>query len=489
MAKRVNIKDGLRIGTKEFSTVQDYLKSKITDFNKTIIATYGISVDVLSGGLLGNSCKVINLTGYNVAVTAGEAVDGNNNNIIIPEDTAAINVPAGDAKLVLLKYATSYLEEGTVALSVDGSESLGYKNTITGTDTTFTESFRIGHYIKIVDSTLGNNGIYQITRIDSDTIIRVSDYQYGSSTPYSFVTESGLTFSAIGSYSTSFPTDGDARLYLYDGYEIIVRNESSGYTEGTELVLARVYRQAGTVVIVDLRQRNILTLKPSTYDSLSTSFKVVKPAWVRVTTGFLSGFSFGSRDGTFVSTGSAASTVGTFGRNNYIKLEWGHKILSTNAVITSLGSSWRITDSSLASSTWSTDYWKDAEHYLVDSNNNEIPIITSGGNSVTVGTLPATGDLWITPNAETYEVVIQAARPDGSTLAYSEESTVSAASSPVRMYYQWLGGVCGQSYILKVCSKRFGMRSDYVTATPSIIIAGNVGAPSVTPIGGLSYGS
>jgi len=488
---QLDIEPELRIGAKELDVLQDGSHEKQTDFIQAIIAQYGAVVDISSSGLLLSDLEVRNSAGYNLLIKAGKAVDSSGNVIVIEEDITEspvdtlIAVPAGGPYIVLVTYLANNYEPGTVAVSHVPANPVGQRNKLTGTLTKYQTNCRIGQSIKINDSVQGYNETYIITQIDSDLIIWVDEYNSAGVLTQFTVAESGLRTEVVGDYESGAAAEGD-QIYEYRGYAIEVRLEATGYTTGTEIVLARVTRSGASVEIVDRRDLNLLQLRPLSKADVGELSRPIPPALVRATTGILGALSIGSAHSSFRRV---------IDPNLFLKTTWGHHCLDANAspVFYDVGTGkYRVKDSSSGAAGWTVDFWVTAEHILIDSENQRHTIVDSGLNGeVYTLTEPAEGEFWVTPDAESYNVLLQVADAGGIIVGTAViDIVISHASSPVKMEFTEINGrlVTGQYYTVKVCSIKNGMRSRYVTATPNPILVGSGAIPTVIPIGGLSIG-
>ena len=472
MAKRLIPQEALQMQVKLLEILQSGSHERISEFLKAVMNTPGVALSPTSSGAIPQTIEVRNAAGYNIYVTAGYAIDSSGNIIVVPTDTDTYEVLAGGPYLALLTFATNHYETGTVEVTYDAVEATGYENKITGDGTAFTDNFNVGMWVKICDSAMTNNGIYSIIRIDSDEVMCVARYRDGEVVPYSFVDEDELRFEAVGMYPTGYPASGDKRCYRIGSYSIEIRDEALGYTEGTEIVVGRVRRTGTTVEITDLRHWNVFSLNGNLTGEIGEYLLPVAPAHVIVTTGSFDPY-----------LPALADPVTGLMFNAYIDVEWGHTCPIDSSSKSYIGSRWRMADSSVAGTAeWTADLWSDAEHVLIDSENSVHKIVDSGANWVETDTEPAAGEFWITPNAESYVVVIEKVTTvDGVSESSIEDSHHEIyASSPVRMTYRYKNAHSGHLYSAKVCALKNGFRSAYTTGYPNPKTAG-FGAPSILP--------
>lgn len=144
---------------------------------------------------------------------------------------------------ILAQYAPTYYEPGTITL-VNGTA-------IVGVGTKFTQNIDHNLNLVILDSTLGNNGIYQVDTVEDDTHLTLKQ-------AFSGQTES-LQF-AIGGH---FPdqaflpdTNEQWRIFEQDSYLFVV---TQGAVTSDQLYFADVVKSGGTLTVTDKRSTNYLS--------------------------------------------------------------------------------------------------------------------------------------------------------------------------------------------------------------------------------------
>jgi hypothetical protein len=182
---------------------------------------------------------------YRIAVKAFDAIikdtDGMVKALHIPSDQVIylpdylISYGSGTWKL-LAQIKTLYLEEGTIALT-NGSKN------VVGTNTKFTTRLGRKMQLVILDSGEGNNGIYEVETITSDTAIVLKDIFTGT-------TESSLMYSIGGVFPDPnlYPaTIAGYRCYELEDYEFVVTQEA---VASNQIYLCDITTVAGAITIV-----------------------------------------------------------------------------------------------------------------------------------------------------------------------------------------------------------------------------------------------
>ncbi|MFA5349348.1 MAG: hypothetical protein WC309_03205 [Candidatus Paceibacterota bacterium] len=206
------------------------------------------------------------IDGTDVEIKAFDAIvkdtDGMMKSIIVPsDDSIDFNGTHADGTWkVLAQVKKVYNEEGTIAFT-NGSKN------VTGTGTEFTK--RLGRRMKlvIVDSTLGNDGVYEISTITDDTHLVLKNTYTGTS-------ESDLPFSSGAVFpDVSFlpATYSEYRAYEMESYEFVVTQDAVG---SHQIYLCDVVIAGGVPVSVE-DKRTAFTLSPHAhYLSDITDFMV-----------------------------------------------------------------------------------------------------------------------------------------------------------------------------------------------------------------------
>lgn len=159
---------------------------------------------------------------------------------------------------VRITYQEDGIEEGTVDLAANGD--------VTGTITKFSEVLRDqnNYPVKInFPNSILNTDDYQVASVLSDTSAILS----GST---GFVSENGVSYRVVGSYTPGINPVGDDRLpYFYDSCDLelvleTVPNTPPVKTEGEQFYLARVQNIASSLTIQDKRTEILNVAKLNT---------------------------------------------------------------------------------------------------------------------------------------------------------------------------------------------------------------------------------
>lgn len=193
-----------------------------------------------------NDLKIYESSANKVGIKAGSSFDSAGNLVNLDADVADIlTIPDDNTYYkIFITYAQSQIELGTVQLLTDGS--------IIGTNTEFDKIFNPGKSIEIINSTQGNDGIYEVVAVNSATDIDTNE---------TFVAESGLHFKVVGVFTpgATIP-DGNKRPYFYDSYILSLESDANSATN-TKFLLARIKNNGGTLTLEDKRLTNLHEFK------------------------------------------------------------------------------------------------------------------------------------------------------------------------------------------------------------------------------------
>lgn len=182
-----------------------------------------------------------------IIVNNGVAID-ENINIIILKKSKEIEIPStveyGKKYWIVISYATTHDEEGTVSVSEIGN--------VRGNGTSFLSVLRGAPNFptKIKFTSSKNTEEYEVVEVTSDTDAVIAG---------DFVEESGLNYQVIGTFTPGFqPNDEDKMIYEYDScnIEIIQSDDTPELSEG-KFLLASFIRSNG-IVVNDERSRNYI---------------------------------------------------------------------------------------------------------------------------------------------------------------------------------------------------------------------------------------
>ena len=239
----VKFSDNLFLAVAELNKMKQSLGEKGWKvFAKNLVSQFGIAQNE------GNTMFLpIRKSGTNEVITIqpGVAFDSNMN-IIQMDNSIDISVPAaqltGDMKYwLILRHATNHYEEGTVNVSSDGA--------LSGNGTDFLSVLRgqPDFPTKVRLESTVNTGDYEVVVVSSATSAIISG---------SFMPENNLKYSVIGTFTPGFiPSEENALIYEYDGYEIEVRISAEEPTldAGNEFLICAVDYVNATMRIQDSR--------------------------------------------------------------------------------------------------------------------------------------------------------------------------------------------------------------------------------------------
>lgn len=189
-----------------------------------------------------------------VTVNAGVAFDSNLNIIILKSDKDIQITNNGTKKWIIVSYASTNNEEGTVSISSQG--------VLSGTGTKFTDVLRgqpnFPTKIKFVSTK--NTTEYEVVEVNSDTEAVLSG---------SFTAESGLNYQVIGTFTPGFqPDDDEKAIYEYDScsIEVIDSEDKPTLTDG-QFILASIDFSSDVMSVTDERSSYMFNQETLTYDN------------------------------------------------------------------------------------------------------------------------------------------------------------------------------------------------------------------------------
>ncbi len=240
MSEKLLLKDGLRIGKKELSLLQDLVAKNLTRLLGLAInvpATGAVFTTKTTAGVLGNDLKLA-ISGGATQVTAGTALSADLTYLRVPTTTTTVSgsFPVSTTKKVVLKWAANPLESTTVSVATGGLD-LTFSSSVTGL-------YGPGDYIRISGSSAGNNGTFKILSVPTSTTATLAEVTGGT-------VESGLSHSMAGKFFPGYPTGGETTdISQYDGFSLVF--EDTSYTVlSNEIALGTATKDgAGTVTSV-----------------------------------------------------------------------------------------------------------------------------------------------------------------------------------------------------------------------------------------------
>lgn len=175
-----------------------------------------------------------------ITVNAGVAFDSDLNIIFLKEDKEIQVENTGVKKWVVLSYASTNDEEGTVSISNQG--------VLSGNGTKFTDVLRgqPNFPTKITFTSSKNTTEYEVVEINSDTEAVLSG---------SFTAENDLKYQVVGTFTPGFqPDDDEKKIYEYDSCEIeVVESEDEPTLTDGQFLLASIDFSSDVMSVVDER--------------------------------------------------------------------------------------------------------------------------------------------------------------------------------------------------------------------------------------------
>jgi hypothetical protein len=202
-------------------------------------------------------------TNDTIIVNPGIAVDSNLN-IIVNNEKLELSVSYSDvAQWVVISYATSNDEEGTVKISSQG--------VLSGENTNFLSVLRgqPNYPTKVKFTSNNNTSEYEVVDVTSDTNATLSG---------SFVEESGLKYQVIGTFTPGFqPEEDDKTIYEYDSCDVsIIESENAPDLLENQFIIAKISYENNVLSVDDERSRNILNSVYNYVDSIDNPFVALR---------------------------------------------------------------------------------------------------------------------------------------------------------------------------------------------------------------------
>ena len=189
-----------------------------------------------------------------VTVNAGVAFDDDLNIIILKEDKDIQITNSGTKKWIVVSYASTNDEDGTVSISNQG--------VLSGNGTKFTEVLRgqPNFPTKIKFTSTKNTTEYEVVEVNSDTEAILSG---------SFTAESGLKYQVIGTFTPGFQPDDDVKeIYEYDSCNIeVIESEDKPTLADGQFILASIDFTSTVMTVTDERSAYMFNQETLTYDN------------------------------------------------------------------------------------------------------------------------------------------------------------------------------------------------------------------------------
>lgn len=189
-----------------------------------------------------------------VTVNAGVAFDNDLNIILLKEDKDIQITNSGTKKWIVVSYASTNDEDGTVSISNQG--------VLSGNGTKFTEVLRgqPNFPTKIKFTSAKNTTEYEVVEVNSDTEAILSG---------SFTAESGLKYQVIGTFTPGFQPDDDVKeIYEYDSCNIeVIESEDKPTLVDGQFILASIDFASTVMTVTDERSAYMFNQETLTYDN------------------------------------------------------------------------------------------------------------------------------------------------------------------------------------------------------------------------------
>lgn len=192
-----------------------------------------------------------------VIINAGVAFDPNLNRILLLEDKELEIPNTGNNQWILISYAPTNNEEGTVNISAQGA--------LSGVGTKFTSVLRgqPNFPTKVKFDSSINTEEYEVVDVASDTVATLVG---------SFAAEQGLKYQVVGTFTPGFqPNDEDKTIYEYDScrIDIVESEDRPELTEG-QYIIAKVSYVNDVISVSDERIRNLFNYEAKINEDINT---------------------------------------------------------------------------------------------------------------------------------------------------------------------------------------------------------------------------
>lgn len=192
-----------------------------------------------------------------VIINAGIAFDSELNRIYLEENKELKLTNTGVPQWIVISYATTHNEVGTVNISAQGN--------LSGNGTKFLDVLRgqPNFPTKVKFDSSINTGEYEVVDVTSNTMATLTG---------AFSAENNLKYQVIGTFTPGFqPNDEDKRIYEYDSCRIdIIESEDKPEVAEGQYIVACVTFVNGVVGVSDERIRNLFNYEVKIDDDINT---------------------------------------------------------------------------------------------------------------------------------------------------------------------------------------------------------------------------
>jgi hypothetical protein len=221
------------VGTGGYSIASNVPTQKLTGSGNDELKINILTVNSVL--VTGTILKIYESSSGKLGIRAGSAFDSDGNLITVPADVPDIINRPSDAswKWLFIQYGTRQEEQGIISVNIGN---------VTGTGTEFTKIFSTNKKLKITNSVLGNNGVYDVMSVASDGSLTVNA---------SLTSESGLKFKVVSNFFPSYtPPTGEEMPFEYDSYTLSLENLGTAPTS-KKFLLAQV----NSANLIDMRMQ------------------------------------------------------------------------------------------------------------------------------------------------------------------------------------------------------------------------------------------
>ncbi|HEX2868747.1 MAG TPA: hypothetical protein VHO03_17025 [Ignavibacteriales bacterium] len=468
---RIRHQQNLKLGSLEFTRMQDLQNENAWALFDVLIKTYGLIVTMTGETTYGTEWQALKDITGGLKIKAGRAIVKSDHPrpISLLQDVV-LSKPALDGTYTaVISYQEKNTEEGTVSLT-QGSA------TVTGTGTKFKSVLGPGRRIIV------EGAAYTVLTVESDTSLTLESAYTGTSL-------TGKAFSTGGwFYGTAPASVDDNCIYFYDDYKLEIKASA---LEG-EYKIAEVTVSGGEIITVtDKRTDNIFTVQSNfagTTGTASENFKVggryvlTEPDIPAAIQNFRIADIASTKSTVDSTMANSIAVAYQNGLDSYlnVKLKWGYDNITG---FTSGTNEMHITTAGLA---FTKDQLKDlyihifnvSKTFRITGNN-----ATSGGDTLVTLinedgtswdgkdisgnyiTIASDNPAWIHFDADSYEIAAIPCSGDPGIPEYDYAGRIEALANygldVVRMETT-IRLHMGRYYLIKICGKKGVKYNDYV---------------------------
>lgn len=247
MNEQLLLKDGLRIGKKELSLLQETASDNLSSVVQAMANVPAVITAVGAGGVLGADLSV-SPSGTNIIVAVGSALLADGTVLTVSSPVTLAVSPGLTNSTVILKADTTPYFVGTMSLAADRLTL-----TASGSDDLTTE-FSPNDYIRLQNGA-SDLGAFRIQTVTTGGVV-LAEAVAGSGTI------SGLQFAPAGKFFPGYPLNGDTKDLCAFATPTL-RIDVPGYTPLENEILLALVSRSSSVTVTDartpLRAKNVLT--------------------------------------------------------------------------------------------------------------------------------------------------------------------------------------------------------------------------------------